>query len=71
MSFITVFLRFNHFVKNISTKNNTGTRGTGFLCSPILPSTGGIGTTIFYVAGLIMVLGAATILIARRKADAE
>lgn len=36
-----------------------------------LPSTGGIGTTIFYVAGLIMVLGAATILIARRKADAE
>ena len=36
-----------------------------------LPETGGIGTTIFYVAGLIMVLGAATILIARRKADAE
>ena len=36
-----------------------------------LPSTGGIGTTIFYVAGLIMVVGAATILIARRKADAE
>ncbi|MBR4537381.1 MAG: SpaH/EbpB family LPXTG-anchored major pilin [Clostridia bacterium] len=36
-----------------------------------LPETGGIGTTIFYVAGLLMVLGAGTILIARRKADAE
>jgi len=37
----------------------------------VLPSTGGIGTTIFYVAGLVLLLGAATILIARRKADAE
>ncbi len=36
-----------------------------------LPSTGGIGTTIFYVAGLLMVLGAGTVLVARRKADEE
>lgn len=36
-----------------------------------LPSTGGIGTTIFYVSGLIMVLGASIILISRRRADAE
>lgn len=36
-----------------------------------LPSTGGIGTTIFYVAGLLMVLGASTILVARRRADEE
>ena len=36
-----------------------------------LPTTGGIGTTIFYVSGLIMVLGAAVILVARRRADAE
>lgn len=36
-----------------------------------LPSTGGIGTTIFYVSGLIMVMGAAVILVARRRADAE
>ena len=34
-----------------------------------LPSTGGIGTTIFYVAGLVLVLGAAAIVIARRKAE--
>jgi fimbrial isopeptide formation D2 family protein/LPXTG-motif cell wall-anchored protein len=34
-----------------------------------LPSTGGIGTTIFYIAGLVLVLGAAAIVIARRKAE--
>jgi len=34
-----------------------------------LPSTGGIGTTIFYVVGLVLVLGAAAIVIARRKAE--
>ena len=34
-----------------------------------LPSTGGIGTTIFYVLGGLLVVGAAIILVARRKAD--
>ena len=34
-----------------------------------LPSTGGIGTTIFYIAGLVLVLGAAAVIIARRKAE--
>ena len=32
-----------------------------------LPSTGGIGTTIFYVAGGVLVIGAAAMLIAKRK----
>jgi len=36
-----------------------------------LPSTGGIGTTIFYVAGIVLVLGAAAIVIARRKAEQQ
>lgn len=36
-----------------------------------LPSTGGIGTTIFYVIGGILVVGAAVVLIVRRRMSAE
>ena len=42
-------------------QNNTGNE---------LPSTGGIGTTIFYVVGTILVIGAGVILITRRRMDA-
>jgi LPXTG-motif cell wall-anchored protein len=34
-----------------------------------LPSTGGIGTTIFYVIGAILVLGAGILLVTRRRMD--
>ncbi len=34
-----------------------------------LPHTGGIGTTIFYIVGGILLIGAAVILVARRKAQ--
>jgi len=44
----------------IEVTNNTGTT---------LPSTGGIGTTIFYILGGLLVVGAAVILVARRKAQ--
>lgn len=37
----------------------------------VLPSTGGIGTTIFYAIGGLMVLGAAIIMVSRRKAEAR
>ena len=42
----------------------TNTRGTE------LPSTGGVGTTIFYIVGTMLVLGAGVILITRRRMDA-
>ncbi len=42
----------------IEVENNTGSR---------LPSTGGIGTTIFYVVGSILVLGAVILLITKKK----
>ena len=42
-------------------ENNKGTE---------LPETGGIGTTIFYVVGAILVLGAGVVLITRRRMDA-
>ena len=40
--------------------NNTGA---------ILPSTGGIGTTIFYVLGAVLVIGAGVLLVTRRRMD--
>lgn len=43
---------------SIDVVNNSGS---------ILPSTGGIGTTIFYVVGGALVLGAVVVLIARRR----
>ena len=42
--------------------NNQGTE---------LPSTGGIGTTIFYIVGAILVLGAGVLLVTRRKMNAN
>ena len=33
-----------------------------------LPSTGGIGTTLFYVIGTILVLGAGVVLVAKKRA---
>lgn len=36
-----------------------------------LPETGGIGTTLFYVFGSLMFVGAALILVVRRRAEAE
>ena len=35
-----------------------------------LPSTGGIGTTIFYTIGAILVIGASVVMITRRRMDA-
>ena len=44
----------------VTIENNSGTE---------LPSTGGIGTTIFYVVGAILVIGAGVVLITRRRMD--
>ena len=37
----------------------------------ILPSTGGIGTTIFYIVGAILVIGAGILLVTRRRMSAN
>ena len=36
-----------------------------------LPSTGGVGTTMFYVIGSVLVLGAAVLLISKRRMNAR
>lgn len=46
----------------ITVVNNSGT---------VLPSTGGIGTTIFYILGTILVLGAGILLVTRRRMNAN
>lgn len=45
-----------------SVENHTGA---------LLPSTGGIGTTIFYVLGGILVLGAAVVLVTKRRVSGK
>ena len=48
-------------VEKVEIENKSGTE---------LPSTGGIGTTIFYVLGSILVLGAAVLLITKKRMSA-
>lgn len=43
-------------------KNNKGS---------VLPSTGGIGTTIFYIIGAILVIGAGVVLVTRRRMNVQ
>ena len=49
-------------VAKVEIENKSGTE---------LPSTGGIGTTIFYVLGSILVIGAVVLLIAKKRMSAD
>lgn len=46
----------------VAVENNSGST---------LPSTGGIGTTIFYVIGAILVIGAGVVLVTRRRMNVQ
>ena len=37
----------------------------------ILPSTGGIGTTIFYIVGVVLVFGAGVLLVTKKRMNAD
>lgn len=52
----------NYLVNTTSVENTQGTE---------LPSTGGIGTTIFYLLGALLVVGCGIVLIARRRMTAK
>ncbi len=48
-------------------ENSTGTVKVENKTGAELPSTGGIGTTIFYIFGTVLVLGAGVVLVARKR----
>lgn len=52
----------NTGVVEMTVKNNSGST---------LPETGGMGTTMFYVIGAILVVGAAVLLVAKKRMSAE
>lgn len=56
------FVRQEDGTFKITIDNNKGTE---------LPSTGGIGTTLFYIVGAILVTGAAVLLISRRRMNVQ
>ena len=51
--------------------NFTGTDAVVDTEGTVLPSTGGIGTTIFYVLGAVLMLGAGVVLVTRRRMDVQ
>lgn len=58
----TVAVTITNADATYTVKNNSGS---------LLPSTGGIGTTIFYIIGAILIVAGVAYFIVRRKADAE
>lgn len=49
-------------VTQVDVQNNAGS---------LLPSTGGMGTTIFYIAGALLVLISGVVLIAKKRTDSK
>lgn len=72
---------YNLLTAPVSVKVEKGGTGTAAIVNKtepvanwagaVLPSTGGIGTTIFYVVGGIMVLGAGVLLITKKRMSAK
>lgn len=52
----------NNVVKTVEVENNSGA---------VLPSTGGIGTTVFYIVGSVLLLGASVLLITKKRMGSE
>ncbi len=61
-TFTTASYNSDGTIINVVIRNTSGTT---------LPTTGGMGTTVFYIVGLVLVLGAAVLLISRRRKRSE
>lgn len=64
-----------YLLPNETTSVNEDTNNGGILienkAGSILPSTGGMGTTIFYIVGGILVVGAGVLLVTRKRMDGQ
>lgn len=76
---ITFTLTFDAKTKTFASNNDKVTVGSDNMLDTsivnqkgsLLPSTGGIGTTIFYIVGAILVIGAGVILVAKKRMGRE
>lgn len=76
---ITFKLTFNKDTKKFSSDNDVVKVGNDNMLDAsilnksgsLLPSTGGIGTTIFYIVGAILVVGAAILLVTKKRMSKE
>ena len=77
---VTITAKYDGDGKLIETSANANTTTDGQYiqkvevpnkAGAVLPSTGGIGTTIFYVLGSILALGAAVLLIAKKRMNGQ
>jgi LPXTG-motif cell wall-anchored protein len=58
----------NYTSQNVRTlSDGTGEMTIYNVAGKTLPSTGGMGTTVFYVLGSVLMLGAAILLISKRR----
>ena len=75
---VTKYIDENGNVVDEKTNTEVTYSNTNFAADPVfvvnmtgteLPSTGGMGTTIFYAIGAILVIGAGVVLVSRRRAN--
>lgn len=65
-------VKLDNVAGTVDANKGIGTVTVGNSSGSTLPSTGGIGTTIFYVAGGVLVVGAGVLLITKKRAkDAQ
>ena len=65
--------RTGTFTSIDSTKTNLDTGTVGFIVTnnkgATLPQTGGMGTTLFYIAGAVMMIGAGAVLVTKKRSQ--